>query len=222
MKTRALVAEFIGTFFLCFVGILAIKNVGAQPGGLLGIALAHGLTIGVMVCAFAQFSGGHFNPAVSFGVYVSKKMDMSTMIAYWVAQIVGGAVAGLVCLWLIGKEGVITGTPAVTAPYTAMQAAIAEVIGTFALVIVVLGSAIDKKGTVLAPFAIGLSITCLILAVGPISGCAINVARMVGPALVTFKLDEAWLYIAGPLIGGGIAGALYGGMFAKEDSPATT
>ncbi|HEY2952821.1 MAG TPA: aquaporin, partial [Verrucomicrobiae bacterium] len=94
-------AEFIGTFALIFVGIGAIYHLGAVPGGLLGIALAHGLTIAVMVSATGAISGGHLNPAVTFGILVGGKMDAAAAAAYWVAQLAGATLAAILAGALI-------------------------------------------------------------------------------------------------------------------------
>src|SRR6267378_5015666 len=96
------VAEFIGTFALIFVGVGAIHN---SPG-LLGVALAHGLTIAVMVSATGAISGGHLNPAVTFGVLVGGKIDLKKAVAYWIAQLAGATAAGLLCVGLLGTGAV--------------------------------------------------------------------------------------------------------------------
>src|SRR5258708_6541984 len=101
------VAEFIGTFTLIFIGVGAIYN---NPG-LLGVALAHGLAIAVMVSATGAISGGHLNPAVTFGLFVGGKIDFQKTIAYWIAQLAGGAAAGFLCVGLLGSAAVAHGTP---------------------------------------------------------------------------------------------------------------
>src|SRR5438093_10138143 len=93
-------AEFIGTFTLIFVGIGAIHHLGAVPGGLLGIAIAHGLTIAVMVSATGAISGGHLNPAVTFGLMLADKIGLKPAMAYWMAQLSAGAAAGYLLLFL--------------------------------------------------------------------------------------------------------------------------
>src|SRR5438445_12100470 len=96
--TKKCVAEFVGTFTLIFVGVGAIYN---NPG-LLGVALAHGLAIAVMVSATGAISGGHLNPAVTFGVLTGGKIELKRAIAYWIAQLAGATVAGLRCVLLLG------------------------------------------------------------------------------------------------------------------------
>src|SRR5204863_7452805 len=102
------VAEFIGTFALIFVGVGAIYH---NPGNLLAIAFAHGLTIAVMVSATMGISGGQLNPAVTFGLFVGGKMDLRSTVAYWIAQLAGGSFAGFLLLGIFGKEIVANGTP---------------------------------------------------------------------------------------------------------------
>src|SRR5215218_4576621 len=116
-KLRPLVAEFIGTFALIFIGIGAIYNLGrlTDNGGLLGVALAHGLTIAVMVSATGAISGGQLNPAVTFGLFVGGQMDAKKTIAYWVAQLAGATAAAYLCGALIGMTKVSGGTPDVGA-----------------------------------------------------------------------------------------------------------
>src|SRR5580704_17315392 len=101
------VAEFIGTFTLIFIGVGAIYNTTTGSGmGLLGVALAHGFAIALMVSATAGISGGHLNPAVTFGLFVGGKMNLVDTLAYWVAQLAGGSAAGFLLVSLFGQHGV--------------------------------------------------------------------------------------------------------------------
>src|SRR4051794_4182733 len=134
------VAEFIGTFALIFIGIGAIYHFAPVPGGLLGIALAHGLTIAVMVAATAGISGGHLNPAVTFGLLVGGKINFKNSIAYWIAQLAGATVAafaaGALCAYgdLKATDVIIGGTPAAGKNVLAMSGMMIEAILTFFLV----------------------------------------------------------------------------------------
>ncbi len=221
MNIKALIAEFIGVFALCFVGIFAIANTGAGATDLTGVALGHGLAIMVMVAAFAAVSGAHFNPAVSLAMLITKRIDAKGFFAYIIAQIIGGAVAAAVAGAVIGMDAVKNGTPAVGANFTATGALIAEIVCTFFLVIVIFGSAVDKRNSGQAPLYIGLTIVAGILAVGPISGAALNPARYIGPALVGGVFGaNAWIWIVGPLLGGVIAALLYDGMILKSEPEA--
>src|SRR5271170_4865355 len=139
------VAEFIGTFALIFVGVGAIHSYsGAAPGvGLLGIALAHGLTIAVMVSATGGISGGHLNPAVTMGILVGGKIKPLDAVAYWIAQLAGGSAAGFLLVGLFGDNGrtiVANGTPDLGEHITFGMGVVIEMVLTFFLVFVVYGS----------------------------------------------------------------------------------
>jgi len=225
------VAEFIGTFALIFVGVGAIHHMGALPGnaGLLGIAFAHGLTIAVMVSATGGISGGHLNPAVTFGLLVGGKISATRTAAYWFAQLAGASVAGFILLFLFnGQEGVLAqaivanGTPDLPAKgVTALQGIVVEAILTFFLVFVVYGTAVDGRGPKIGGLAIGLTVTLDILFGGPFTGAAMNPARTFGPALASGHWNNQMIYWVGPLLGGGLAGLVYGRFLIKTDSAST-
>ncbi|MDI9639646.1 aquaporin [Kamptonema cortianum] len=222
MKWNALLAEFIGVFGLCLIGIIAIHNLGSQDGGLIGIALAHGLIITVLVAAYAAVSGAHFNPAVSFGMLLAKKISGAEFFAYVISQIAGGVVGSVVAMTALGKEAVIAGTPALGAATTGTTGLIVEIIGTFFLVGVIFAVAVDKRSPGNAPMFIGLTIVACILAFGPLSGCAINPARYLGPALVGGMSPNAWVWLVGPILGGAIASLAYTLVFAEKSTESTS
>lgn len=223
MKIPALVAEFIGTFALIFVGVLVIHHlVPAGAAGLVGIAIAHGITIACFVSATGAISGGHLNPAVSFGLFLGKKIDLMTMITYWVAQLLGATVAAFAVKAVLTGDAMDVikgGTPALGQTTTLLPGIIAEAITTFFLVFVVYGSAVDRRAPKVGGLFIGLTVTLGIFAVGPLTGGALNPARWLGPALVAGNLDNALVYIVGPLLGGGLAGLVYS-MILEEKTPA--
>lgn len=214
-KLRPLIAEFIGTFALVFVGIGAIKTAGHD---VLGVALAHGLTIGAFVCATMHISGANFNPAVSFGLFCGGHMDLQTMLRYWGAQILGAFVAALICLGLFGRDVVVTGTPQLAINLTGMQGILVEAILTFFLVFVIYGTAVDSrsKGAVVAGLAIGATITLDILFGGPLTGAAMNPARTFGPALASWFWHDHYVYWIGPMIGGALGGYVYGLLYERK------
>lgn len=230
--SRALVAEAIGTFALCFVGILAI-NGGAVAGveaspALVTIAFAHGLTIAVMIAALGALSGGHFNPAVTLGFVVTGRMPPLRGLAYWGAQIGGALVASLLVAGLFGGEVTGAGTPNLGPDISVPGGIIVEIVATFFLVLVIFGSAVDARAPKsVFPFAIGLTVALDIMAVGPITGAAMNPARVLGPALATqfygsLRPIDPWanhlVYWVGPLIGGMLA-ALLMHHFLMERAP---
>ena len=214
------VAEFIGTFALIFVGVGAIYN---NPG-LVGVAFAHGLTIAVMVSATGAISGGHLNPAVTFGLWIGGKIDIKKSIAYWIAQLAGGTAAALLCVWLLGQPAVAVGTPDIPAgnPVTLTgvvsftQAVAIEAVLTFFLVFVVYGTAVDARAPKIGGLAIGLTVTLDILFGGPLTGAAMNPARTFGPALASNHWNNHAVYWLGPLLGGALAGLIYGQFLIKE------
>jgi aquaporin Z len=208
---KRLVAEFIGVFTLCFIGILAINQADGTGGSaaLMHVAFAHGLAIAVMVTALGAISGAHFNPAVTFGFVVARRMTLPTAFAYAIAQLAGGMIAGLVLMALFGPEAVSVGTPQVAANLGYMTALILEAVATFFLALVVFGTAIDPRAPkYVFPLAIGLVVALDILAIGPLTGAAMNPARVFGPALASNTWANHWVYWAGPLLGGGLAGVL--------------
>ena len=204
-KLSKCIAEAIGTFALIFIGIGAIN---ANPG-LLGVALAHGLTIAVMVSATGHISGGHLNPAVTLGALVGGKIDLKGAVSYWTSQLVGATVAAFVCLSLFGRAVVVSGTPSLGPNTSAMAGIVIEAITTFFLVFVVYGTAIDPRAPKIGGLAIGLTIAIGILFAGPLTGGAINPARVFGPALAASFWDAHYVYWIGPMLGGALAGITY-------------
>ncbi len=216
--TKKCVAEFVGTFTLIFIGVGAIYN---SPG-LLGVALAHGLAIAVMVSATGGISGGHLNPAVTFGVLVGGKIGLKDSLAYWVAQLAGGAAAGFLLLYLLGDNSqsaasiVAKGTPNLGEGVSWSKGIVIEAVLTFFLVFVVYGSAVDARAPKIGGLAIGLTVALDILFGGPLTGAAMNPARTFGPALASGQWANHTVYWIGPLLGGGAAGLIYGRFLSKQ------
>lgn len=218
MKPSNLVSEFIGVFTLCFIGILAIHNLGAVPGGLLGIALAHGLAIGIMVSALGAVSGGHFNPAVSLGLLIAKKIDGGTFASYVVAQILGGAAAAGAAAALVGGDIAANGVPKLGTDIGMVAGIGLEAIATFFLMLTVFGTAVDGRAPKVGGLFIGLVIAIGIIAIGPLTGGALNPARHLGPAIVGGGLQDALIYIAGPCLGAALAAVAYTSMFEEKNA----
>ncbi len=208
MNIKALVAEFVGTFTLIFVGVGAIA-IGAD---LVGVALAHGLALAVMITAVAATSGGHLNPAVTLGLWAAGKFPASGVIGYIVAQLAGAFVGALLIGWALPGVGVVaSGTPVLGAGVGVGSAILLEAVLTFFLVFTVLGTAVDKRAPKLGGLLIGLSVTMGILVAGPITGAALNPARHLGPALLAGGefIGQFWIYWVGPVIGGVLAAVIY-------------
>jgi MIP family channel proteins len=206
-KFRPWLAEFVGTFALIFVGIGAIKTAGHD---VLAVALAHGLTIAAFVSATLHISGGQLNPAVTFGLLCGGHMTIANALRYWSAQLLGGFSAALICLGLFGRDVVVTGTPQLAINLNPSQGILVEAILTFFLVFVVYGTAVDERGgRVVAALAIGSTITLDILFGGPLTGAAMNPARVFGPALAANFWHDHYVYWVGPLLGGAAGGFVY-------------
>lgn len=208
MNIRAYLAEFIGTFALVFVGVMVMINLGTGPGALVGIALAHGLVIAVLVSATMAISGGHLNPAVTLAFWMTRRIKIGDALAYIVAQCLGALVAAGTVFQIMGYEALSHGT-LVTRSMEPMPALALEAIATFFLVFAVFGTAIDKRAPKVGGLYIGLSITMGILAIGPITGAALNPARWLGPALVGKTELQPMIYIAGPVLGALVAALVY-------------
>ncbi len=216
------VAEAIGTFALSFIGVLAISSpsiVGITDpiANLASIGLAHGLTIAVMVAALGAISGGHFNPAVTFGFVVTGRMTPVTGLVYWIAQLVGAALAGLLLVGMFGTTPVANGTPDLGKNVSLVAGIVAEAVTTFFLVLVVFGTAVDERAPKsVFPLAIGLTVALDIMAIGPITGGAMNPSRTFGPALASGHWDNHLVYWVGPILGAVAAAILYEFVFFEK------
>jgi MIP family channel proteins len=200
------VAEAVGTFALIFIGAGSIVA-GAD---LTGIAFAHGLVIGVMVCAVGHISGGHFNPAVTFGFWITKRLPTIDAVAYWIGQLGAAILAALLLKAALPDEG----TLGRTVPATSVgdgQALLVEFILTFFLGWVIYAVAVDERGTmgVVAGLPIGFVITFDVLMGGPLTGASMNPARTLGPDLVTGHFDSIWVYFIACPAGSAAAMGLY-------------
>lgn len=218
---RAYLAELIGTFTLIFIGAGAICLEVSKGGvGLVGIALAHGLAIAVMVSAVGHLSGGHFNPAVTIGVWAAKKISTANAMGYIIAQLAGATLGAwmLKCHYpdlLVAPTAL--GTPMLDSAVTFGQGICLEAVLTFLLVFVIFGTAIDSRGPKpIAGLAIGLTITLDILMGGPLTGAAMNPARAFGPALISGYWINHSVYWIGPIIGGLLAALVYKWAFLRE------
>ena len=213
-------AEFVGTFALVFVG--AGSMVYART--LTDIALAHGLVIGVMMSAVGFISGGHFNPAVTLGFVVTRRMTIPLAAVYWVTQFVA-AIAGAALLeWVLPSTASSTtklGVPALGQQVTSGHAVVIEAVLTFFLVWVFFATAADPRGAFkqIAGLAIGFTITFDILMGGALTGAAMNPARALGPELIGNHWANAWVWYLGPLAGGAVAAIVYELLYLRPARP---
>lgn len=220
---KRMAAEFIGTFWLvlggCGCAVLTAKfpEVGV---GILGVAFAFGLTVLTGVFALGHISGGHFNPAVSFGLMVGGRFKAVDFIPYVIAQVVGATLAAWVLLLIasghagfdiangLANNGYGDHSPG---QYSMLSCMLTEAIMTFMFLMIILGSTDERAPKGFAPLAIGLGLTLIHLISIPITNTSVNPARSTGPALMTggWALDQLWFFWLVPLVGALIAGVTY-------------
>ncbi|MEE8301909.1 MAG: MIP family channel protein [Candidatus Tectomicrobia bacterium] len=214
---RSTLAEFIATLLFVFLGAGSVIVSGGLPNGdldparLVAIALAHGVAIAFLVYATANISGGHLNPAVTFAALLTKKISAARGLMFVVAQLGGAVVGALLLLATIpGAADTNLGAHALGPDVSVGMGLLMEIVITFALVFVIFATAVDPRGMGnLAPLAIGLTVLADHLLAVPITGASMNPARSFGPALVSGEWAGHWLYWAGPLLGGALAGLVY-------------
>ena len=225
---RRAVAEMVGAFTLTFIGAGAATAAGAVGDPtLIGVAIANGLAIGVMVCALGHISGGHFNPAITFGFLITRKIKPALAGVYWVAQLGGAALAALPSKQLLPRaltEASKLGVPALGHGVDASSGFLLEAILTFFLAFVVFGAAVDVRGpfNAVAGLAIGLTISIDVLFGGPFTGAAMNPSRAFGPQLVGNHWSNGWVWYVGPVLGAAVAALLYQFLYLRktESEPA--
>ncbi|OMO73705.1 Major intrinsic protein [Corchorus olitorius] len=217
-------AEFISTLVFVFAGSGSgiafnqlTNNGAATPAGLIAAAIAHAFGLFVAVSIAANISGGHVNPAVTFGAFVGGNITLFRGLVYIIAQLLGSIVA---CFLLeFATAGWVAPAFSVGAGVGVWNALVLEIVMTFGLVYTVYATAVDpKKGSLgtIAPIAIGFIVGANILAGGPFSGASMNPAVAFGPAVVGWSWANHWIYWAGPLIGGGLAGLIYEFVFISH------
>ena len=217
--------ELMGAFALVFAGAGTIMSIGPQAdAGTLDVALATGLAIAVMVIAVGHISGGHFNPAITFGFIVTRRMNALLGVTYIIAQLAGGVLAALLLRWIFpaaNRNAANLGAPSVHT-IDIGAALVVEALITFFLVWVVFAVTTDLRNayTMLAGLAIGLVIVFGMLIAYPLTGGAFNPARAFGPELISNTWSDAWIYYVGPLAGGAIAALLYDEVYLRAAAPA--
>lgn len=202
---RKNLAELIGTFMLVFAGTGAVVANNASNGAvtLVGIALAFGLIVTVVINSIGDVSGAHINPAVTIGLFLGRRIPFATVIPYIISQCIGAILASLLLHFLFPKDAGLGGT---IPSGDVMQALILETVTTFFLMFAILNvtTGAKEKGLT-AGIIIGSVVTLDILFAGPICGASMNPARSLGPALVSGHLESFWVYLAGPVLGAALA-----------------
>ncbi len=229
---NSLLAEAFGTFWLVFGGCgAAVLAAGVVPGGIgmLGVSLAFGLTVVTMAYAVGHISGGHFNPAVTVGLWAAGRFPANRVLLYWLAQVVGAIIAAftLYCI-ASGKAGFDLGTSGLASNgygahspqgYSLGAGFVAEILLTGFFVLIILGVTSTKATAGVAPLAIGLALTLIHLISIPVTNTSVNPARSTGPALVEggIALDQLVIFWVAPLIGGVIGGLIWKYLLADEE-----
>eukprot|EP00246_Nothoceros_aenigmaticus_P012234 TRINITY_DN368_c1_g1_i1.p1 TRINITY_DN368_c1_g1~~TRINITY_DN368_c1_g1_i1.p1 ORF type:complete len:258 (+),score=10.42 TRINITY_DN368_c1_g1_i1:71-844(+) len=223
-------AEFLAVFLFVFIGVGAVISYNTihitgervpdlDAAGLTVIALAHGIAIFVTVAATANISGGHVNPAVTFGLALTGKITVLTGLVYWVAQLAGAVLAALLLGWVLPNSVIPVHTLGLGTTWYA--GIIIEFVLTFALVFVIFATAVDGENkTVIAPIAIGFTVLAAHFIAVPFTGASLNPARSFGPALAAWDFTDHWIYWVGPLLGGAVAAILYEEVFLAAEQPA--
>ena len=230
MNTR-LAAEFFGTFWLVFGGCGSAVLAAGFPElgiGFVGVSLAFGLTVLTMAYAVGHISGGHFNPAVTLGLWAGGRFEAGGIVGYWIAQVIG-AIAAAAVLYVIasGADGFsLAGGFASNGfgehspgGYSLTAALVAEVVLSFFFLLIILGATDGRAPAGFAPIAIGLALTLIHLISIPVTNTSVNPARSTGPALFVggWALGQLWLFWVAPLVGAALAGFAYRGLLAGDD-----
>lgn len=232
MNTKELLAEFIGTFTLCFIGIASV--IVAPQFGIVAPALGHGLVLVGLIFAYGHISGAQFNPAVTVGLLVGGKIDAVKAGAYIVAQFIGGIIAAYLVVALVGGAdgAAVLGfvgegnfnfgqTTGFLTESNVWQAAGIEAVLIFFLLSAIYQGAVYSKAGNNAALAIGLTLAALIFATGGMTGASVNPARTLGPALVAGSFGYVIPYFVGLFAGGALAGFVHGYVLVPEPSVET-
>jgi aquaporin Z len=226
-----LVAEFLGTFWLVLGGCGSAVLAAAFPDvgiGLLGVSLAFGLTVLTAAYALGPISGGHFNPAVSIGLWAGGRFPTAHLLPYVVSQVIGG-ITGAAMLYLIasGKagfsltDGMASNGYADHSPgkYTLLSALVTELVMTFMFLIIILGATHKRAPVGFAGMTIGLALTLIHLISIPVTNTSVNPARSTGPAIIVggWALQQLWLFWIAPIVGAALAGLTYRNVLEAEN-----
>lgn len=230
-NSRSLIAEFIGTFWLVLGGCGAAVMAG-ETISWVGVSFAFGLCVLGMAYAVGPISGGHFNPAVTIGLWMAGRFEGSRITGYLLAQVLG-AIAGAGMLYTIASgtgaldvgKGLASNGFGDLSPgnYSMLACLICEVVATFLFVLIILGSTDGSSSPAMAGIAIGLTLVCIHLVTIPVTNTSVNPVRSTGPAMIVGLLSDngeyvrqLWLFWLAPLLGGGLAGMAYRSLLAEK------
>lgn len=219
---RPLAAEFIGVAVFVFIGAGSVVANAMTTGALgpLGIALAHGLAMGLIVSATLSISGGHMNPAVTFGLWIARKIDGRNAVLYVIAQLLGAVVGAALLLAVFpgpSVRAVSYGTPLLSAITTFWHGVFLEAVLTFLLVSAVFGTIVSRQAPKIAGWGVGIAILVDVLVGGHATGAAMNPARAFGPAIVSWTWSGQVVYWLGPLLGALVAALVWTRLLLPKD-----
>jgi aquaporin Z len=216
---RRTFAEFVGVFALVFIGVGSLIY-----GDVTGAALGQGLVIAVMLSAVGHISGGHFNPAITLGFVVTRRISLPLAISYWIGQF-AAAIAGAALLkWILpaaATNAVKLGAPTLQTDVASGKAVVIEAVLTFFVVFVFFATVVDVRGTFkqIAGLAVGFAVSAGVLLAGGLTGAAMNPARAFGPQLIGNHWTSAWVWYLGPFAGAAVAAVLYDLLYLRPAQP---
>jgi aquaporin Z len=230
---RKLTAEFFGTFWLVFAVLgSALMAAGVPDVGLgwFGVSFAAGLAVLTMAYAVGGISGGHFNPAVSLGLAIANRFEWRDLIPYWIAQVVGAAVAAVIVYVIASSAsgfsagGFASNGYAELSPggYSMLAGFLAEVVLTGMFLIIILGSTSKAAPVGFAPLTIGLGLAVVHFVGIPVTNASVNPARSIAAALFAQNgaMGQLWLFIVAPLVGAALGALVWRYLLAPGESPA--
>ena len=210
MNARVYLAELLGTFTFMMVGYMSVAafHLAVEgAAGLLVVPFSFGFGLLAAIFAFGHISGGHFNPAVTVGIVLDKRLPALQGVFYVIAQIIGAIAAAVVVLLTVNQEAVANGITKPGAGISDISALVIETIFTAIFVVVILVS--SKRAPQIAALAIPITLVAIHFAIATVTGSSVNPARSIGSALVGGDLTGLWIYIVGPTVGGVIGWGVY-------------
>ena len=216
---RRTFAEFVGVFALVFIGVGSLIY-----GDVTGAALGQGLVIAVLLSAVGHISGGHFNPAITLGFVVTRRISLALAIAYWIGQFAAAIAAAALLKWILpaaATDAVKLGAPSLQTDVASGKGVVIEAVLTFFVVFVFFATVVDVRGTFkqIAGLAVGFAVSAGVLLAGGLTGAAMNPARAFGPELIGNHWTSAWVWYLGPFAGAAVAAVVYDMLYLRPARP---